>query len=421
MKISILIALLCAPILSSAQFHHWDAFQSETEDFPFSYLGEGNATVRTILSADGDTLLITCYRDGIVKWWPEKKGGAWTHFNRERFKLSGFEIQNFVRFQDSLLYFSSENSFRFKNEGYFKLLSRFVFRSRYLEKVDSLLPLFNDALNMGDSMIYLSSDSGLYKFDGDSLWQRLDYDGTKLPLAIDQLIMDSANTLWVSGGLNVYFKNGPGWGQIALNQAPYRLRNTSIKEMKIGPGDSVYVITGKGIAILQTEGGRAIYNEDFKPGLNEVKDIAWDENDKMWVIFEQNGGLMFETDSLWYQLNSVNSNIPDELSCVNRDNNGDMWVGTDNDGIFRYREFVPASIGQLEVKLRFHPNPAESFIVLNGLLSQPYSYELIDLQGKIAQRGIIKGKRLDLSDELEGIYFLWIPGISARPARLIIR
>ncbi|MGB0430474.1 MAG: T9SS type A sorting domain-containing protein, partial [Bacteroidia bacterium] len=297
------------------------------------------------------------------------------------------------------IFFTDFNSFTNEYNGVFRLDNKDDLTDPIITKLiyagtDTLnSPLINqvhDIEILGDSLVLFATDSGMVFFDGEKRWR------TRSPKTnpiidqwkIDQVSANSKGEFFMASGGIVYYENNDAWQKVDLTIKPYKLKNAQVKSIKKGTNDTMWVVTNLAVIKIINDSIIVWKNDEIKTLLNEVKDVAFDSIGNPWMIFELNGGIKFIDEStgekVWRYINSTNSDLPDELSCVAADGNGRMWFGTDNSGLFKYKGFTPGSIGaQWPKDILLYPTLTSNGTVnINNTSNQTYSLELINLQGQ---------------------------------------
>lgn len=387
-----MLSLALLPTVSKAQMYDFEAFNGEPlQNLPKSFQGNKSITIKNLYFGSGDTLWIGTYKNGLIKWWQDNFS-LWEALDA----LSGNEVYHIVELKSPYVFFTDYDGFTDTYHGLYRVKST----ERLNDTTAKHIPYFagnparpinkiNDMTTMGDSMVLLTTDSGLVTFNGFTNWSRTNPDNspTITEWSIDQVATTSSGGIYLSSGNNVYRKFDKGWEHIKLAEEPYNLKNTRVKQMRVGPNDTVWAITSKGVAKIHKEGGYTWLNEEIKANLNEVKDVVFDINGLPWMIFELNGGLRFlvEEDGkqVWHQVNSTNSDLPDELSAIAIDSQGDVWLGTDSEGMFKYLSYTPGAVAKaLPNTFSVYPNPSRGLLHIENKGGVPYELALVDMAGK---------------------------------------
>lgn len=408
---------------SQAQFFDFINYSSADNELPESQLSNGDITMKNMTFANDSILWIGTYRDGLYKWLDTKsplEPIVWETVVVTNPITPGKENYNIIRTNSPYVFFTEYNSFTKEHVGFYRLKDSLKLTQRNLTLIETVgfdsaapvLPPIHDIALMGDSLMLLATDSGLVITNGIDIWRRRNKDNVAniTEWRIDATTATSKGGIYLASGNEIYRQIGVNWERINLGEEPYKLRNTQVKELRTGPGDTIWAITPKGIAKIHDTTGYSELNADIKPLLNEVKDVAFDSIGNPWMIFELNGGVKFLDESsgkeVWRFINSTNSDLPDELSCIQADWNGRIWLGTDEDGAFKYQFFTPASVAEpwpADVQVFPTLSNTGSIRVLNESNTElPYAVTGID--GKTVAEGSLR-EQMELQLQ-SGIYIL---------------
>lgn len=419
----LLICCLSASV-GHAQFFDFSHYSRASNELPKSNLSSGEITIKNLTFDKDNNLWIGTYRDGMYKWWKDLFVN-WEQIDTPGLSFlplstPGNENYNIVNPNSPYVFFTDYNSFTREHVGFFRLKDSTKLRPENLlhltnigfDSAAPILPPIHDIAMMGDSIMLLATDSGLVITNGINIWGRRNKDNVLniTEWRIDAVTATSQGGIYLASGNEIYRQIGINWERIDLGEEPYKLRNTQVKELRTGPGDTIWAITSKGIAKIHETTGYTELNASIKPLLNEVKDVAFDSIGNPWIIFELNGGIKFLDEStgkkVWRFINSTNSDLPDEVSCVQADQNGRIWLGTDEDGLFRYKSFTPASVNHpWPADLDLYPSVSNSGTVhLVNHTHAAYEVSLLQLNGKIVRTETLNN-RLDLQLE-SGVYLL---------------
>lgn len=216
--------------------------------------------------------------------------------------------------------------------------------------------------------------------------------------------------MYLSAENRIYKEKEGKWIKIDLGEKPYKLRNTYVKSIKQGPGDTMWLVTPIAIVKLHSDTVIVWPNEEIKDRQNEVKDVEFDSLGNPWLIFELNGGIMFIDESTgtkkWLRINSTNSDLPDEVSCIGKNKNGNIYLGTDSDGLFKYLSYTPGSIfSTWPANISFYPSYSNNgiFFVENSQ-KERCSIQIFDLQGKLIFQFTINASEQTTISLRAGVY-----------------
>lgn len=104
-----------------------------------------------------------------------------------------------------------------------------------------------------------------------------------------------------------------------------------------------------------------IQNIDQKSGVEaeRINDLVQDHKGRIWFASLFNGIGVLENDQLFYQLNLSNSEVDNNINCLAYANDGSVWAGSVNNGVYRIGEHE----GKFEVQHFEAPAQLSSNIV----------------------------------------------------------
>jgi ligand-binding sensor domain-containing protein len=119
---------------------------------------------------------------------------------------------------------------------------------------------------------------------------------------------------------------------------------------------------------------------------NSLTAFEIDRHQHFLIGTHQNGAIIRTNNLEWITLDTQNSLIPDNyIHCITRDSLDNIWVGTDNGGLAKFRlEFLNVDALFNMDQLQIYPNPVscQSSLNINSDISK-YQVKLIDIQGRI--------------------------------------
>lgn len=150
------------------------------------------------------------------------------------------------------------------------------------------------------------------------------------------------------------------------------------------------------------------------PVNQHLKDVLPDDSNGVWLAISNNGGVWYQnfTSDYHFNMDAFNTRpaMPDEVSVIWRDLNNDVWLGTDNHGIFLYEQSVRINSRQVPDKnpCAIYPNPAMSTIHLHcSKTAQLQMATLISASGQNHDVPFTHdGKNLHLPQLSAGLYQL---------------
>lgn len=410
-----------------SQLYSFERYSFENGRLPENRFGGTSPSIKS-LECFGDSVFLGTYGDGLIKIWREEFPRFARLYSDNTRAIDGYENYSLSVFQDSLLFFTDENSFSQTYNGLFTYRLKSGFITPFINSVkrigpdnDTSRPLFprvHQIFNQNDSQLYFATDSGLIIYDGISRWKRFNKNNSTNILTdfIENVVVDSKGAIYLSSGSFIYRRIDQNWEAIDISKAPYKLRNSEIKKLRVSRSDSVWAITNQGVIKFTDDSFDIWLNKDIKPLLNEVKDVAFDSLDQPWMIFENNGGLRFlysyEGDTSWQQVNSTNSNIPDELSAIQINRQGDVYFASEGHGLFKFLDIDFTSVRESEKAFfSIFPNPVakNAKAQVTNLSTKPIlSIDLVDVQGKVRPLILNANNEVSFNEYASGIYLLRI-------------
>ena len=204
---------------------------------------------------------------------------------------------------------------------------------------------FDDSAN-----VWMASWNALMKYDGTN-WQYYNYSNSGLTgQGIKDVAIDSQGTIWVatangfSSPDGVYSFDGTNWQYYNSssglpNAAAVRLEKDNIDTLYCGTNDGLAKFDGSTwVTILDS------INNGFE-SVN-VPDFAFDSNNNIWAIIVQvitGSGFYYVgyyDHNEWTLYNHQTTSLPTgSYTTIDIDQNGDVWLGTRYDGLYKYDGF----------------------------------------------------------------------------------
>ena len=144
---------------------------------------------------------------------------------------------------------------------------------------------------------------------------------------------DSSNVLWVGSNANGLVRfDGRNSSTIDTTQ---NLPSNVVNVVTIGPKGRVWVGTDNGLSIIDPITQRVTLN--FFPG-RDIYGIAFNESGAAWLATYSDGiyELLDEVSGQFVHYNEFNGLSTDYLYCLQKDETGNLWVGTNGGGISKY-------------------------------------------------------------------------------------
>lgn len=428
MKYAILSFLILLSSTAHSQ-HIWIQYASDLNNFPTKINGISNPSIRTISFGKNDSLWMGCYRDGLIEFWLAPKP-SFKVYNDSNSSLEGYEIfHSNLSFDNKSLWYTDYSSTIAEFKGIQKLniysflpdKNEYYDRIRLGDSIDFDIPQVYDIAEIDTNHILFATMQGILSVNKLNQWSLLNTNNSKIPTDTWEQLKVSIETDTIKYGSyqNMLYRqiNNLKWEKWDITKAPISQKSAVIKKLKIGPNDTLFAITNQGLIKVKDSTFISISNKQIKSGsLNEIKDIAFDAEGRIWYAFENNGGLLYHVKNAETNefkklfISSINSNLPDEVSVIEADHKGNIWVGTDNDGLFLYDEYIPVSIEQSnkQFQLSIYPNPSKGTIKLyaDNLETLELTTRIFNTQGKLVDT-ITFNSNQEIETQLKpGIYIL---------------
>ncbi len=219
-----------------------------------------------------------------------------------------------------------------------------------LNERHQLGPVINDIEQDNQGFIWIATQDGLYKYDGQKVTDyRHDRDDPRtLPGAwIEDVFSDSQGNLWVAGlsGISLYIPEEDGFRNFTdpknhkLVQGLQFRVISQVSENRIWFGTKNEGENG-GIAVFDITKDEFIdiINEDNGLISGNIRDIVVDEQNNTWVATEDAGLRFMAADSNTFKAFNTESEIllPPGIHSVMFDRQGRIWIGSINSGLYLF-------------------------------------------------------------------------------------
>lgn len=221
--------------------------------------------------------------------------------------------------------------------------------TRYLQKDGLMSSIVYDIQRDKTGFVWLATEDGLYKYDGNRFWEYRHEPGSNTGLRVNfisSLKSSQSGTLWIGtsgGGLHYY---DPKMNRIMpfngdpQNQLPLAI--TSLQEDKKGN----LLITGFGsFQVVRSHDKALITQDEFKEMAdmlrNKVTTASFQDSKGNYYIGASEGIYKFNNQKKWmatYPAGLTNGNSKGPfVNEITEDNNGRIWAGTET-GLFLLKE-----------------------------------------------------------------------------------
>lgn len=287
-------------------------------------------------------------------------------------------------------------------------------------------------LQSSDGFIWLVCNGGLARYDGISTRiygsENTSYQGSTLY----EMHEDSRGNYWlptIGEGL-VKFQDGD-FTHYGKDQG---LNSDIIKALAISHGDTVWIGTyGAGIQAFYGDTVVATYTTQNGLINNQVWRMIVDDQNRLWV--GTNGGISILENGSFTNFTAKNGLPYNVIRGLTQMENGDVWVGTDKEGVVVFKNDKPTTYYNTDNGLNndfpqyFAQNPAdgsiwianhgngidrfyngtfEAMTAADGLVSDlstfiTFSKEGLAFIGSEAGVSILKKRKIDVVDEAQGL------------------
>ena len=263
--------------------------------------------------------------------WLGTKGGGLCRFDGKNFSI--FTIQNGLSsnyinalFEDKndLLWISTANGInQYQNEEFTNF------------KTFSDGTVVNDFIQEKSEKIWLATNKGLYYIDNESNIKLFESKAFSDQYAITTIYQDEEESIWI-GASNGLFKIEDGIFK-EIKQAD----NGSYKDIRriISTKDGVLWIASYNQGILLSDGDKILRQLTRRDGLTSTKiqTLNKDENGNIWIGTNDRGI------NIWYSKNQKFTTLTTHQGLVNNNVNtiiedswGNIWIGTSGGGVSKY-------------------------------------------------------------------------------------
>ncbi len=205
---------------------------------------------------------------------------------------------------------------------------------------------------------WLGTDKGLVRFDGN--WQSFDPVNAGMSTSVIRSLAKEQSSVWVGSGEGMAKINPPNW--LNYNEA-FVLKSDYIGSLAIDSTGRLWSGTGSEFSNMD-EGTISVKNgkkwttfDSANSGLpgSAILALSVDFSGNKWVGTSEDGLFKF-TGNQWVQYNTANSKLPtNEIKDIQVDHNGDLWVisgylNFNEGGLVKYngsnwKRFKPSNTG----------------------------------------------------------------------------
>jgi ligand-binding sensor domain-containing protein len=192
-------------------------------------------------------------------------------------------------------------------------------------------PMFTDS--KGNLWISYSKPYGLVKFDGDK-WTTFSAKEIKLSrLSIIDIVEDKKGNIYFGGASGITKFNGETWEKITLP-----MNGVTVRALDVSSDGEIAVGHNSGLLIKIDGEWKSYTDKSSELQLSVVRAVKY-IGTKLFIGYGGgggNGGFSILKKNKWKHYNKSNSNIPDHMvRVIKEDSNGVLWMAT-NDGVIRF-------------------------------------------------------------------------------------
>lgn len=230
---------------------------------------------------------------------------------------------------------------------------------------------------------------GLISYNGQN-WTLFDTQNSDIPSnGIFEVTIDEVDNIWVGtfqGGVSKY--NGQTWE--TFNTANSELPNNNVRDITFSQSGIVWFGTDDGLARMTSEGEWEVFTyQELGHSVHTIHDGA---NVADGIIYFATDGGLIRFESLNYTFYTLqNSSLPsNNLRCISKDSNGNLWIGTGNNGVTIFSPEGSLSVNDRQEASYFqpYPNPTldNTILDLNTKLGQDFEVVIHNNLGQMVYR-----------------------------------
>ncbi len=234
---------------------------------------------------------------------------------------------------------------------------------------------------------------GLIAFDGQN-WTLYNTENSNIPSnGIFEVTVDDVDNIWVGtfqGGVSKF--DGNTWE--TYNSSNSELPNNNVRDITFSQSGIVWFGTDDGLARMTSEGVWDVFTYlELGHSVHTIHDGVKVSNGE--VYFATDGGLI-KFESFTYTFYTFqNSSLPsNNLRCISLDLNGNLWIGTGNNGLTTFSPEGTLSVNDRQQLDYFqpYPNPTteNTFLNLDANLGDDFEVIIHNNLGQLIYRNQMK-------------------------------
>tara|TARA_R110000744_G_scaffold11112_2_gene34035 strand:- start:59 stop:997 length:939 start_codon:yes stop_codon:yes gene_type:complete len=194
-------------------------------------------------------------------------------------------------------------------------------------------PLFTDS--KGNLWVSLSKPYGLVKFDGNE-WTSYSANEIKLSrISIIDIVEDKDGVIYFGGASGITKYDGHTWEKISLP-----MKGVTVRALDVSDNGEIAVGHNSGLLTKTNGEWKSYTDKSSELQLSVVRAVKYVGN-KLYIGYgggSGNGGFSILKKNKWTHFNKSNSNIPNHMvRVIKEDSNGVLWMAT-NDGVIRFEK-----------------------------------------------------------------------------------
>ena len=192
-------------------------------------------------------------------------------------------------------------------------------------------PMFTDS--KGNLWLSCSRPDRLIKYDGDK-WKAFNAEEIKLSrVSIIDIVEDKNGDIYFGGGSGITKYNGHIWEKI-----PLPMKGVTVRALDVSSNGNIAVGHNSGLLIKINEEWKSYTEKNSELQLSVVRAVKFVGN-KLYIGYgggSGNGGFSILKKRKWTHYNKSNSNIPNHMvRVIKEDYKGVLWMAT-NDGVIKF-------------------------------------------------------------------------------------
>lgn len=302
----------------------WVTYNTENSFMP-------DNTVNDICIEENNTIWVGTWHKGILR----NKNGIWERINAENSNLPGNIIHKIRKDNSNNIWVATYTGLAKISNGeinqYTQLNSKLP--NNYVSDID-----FDASGN-----IWVGTQNGLAKFDGLNNWEIYKTNNSEIPANfITTVLVDNSDNIWfgTNSFSTIKFDKISLWNSYQSDESQIGdMVNDLIvdKDNLIWVGLATSLREGKfgGVFILEQDSLREL---EFGLSNKHINSFYLDDENNIW-IGSRSGIVKAKSEDDYQLINASNTKgLPiNDVLCVNKDKNNNLWIGTNGGGLVKYK------------------------------------------------------------------------------------